>query len=202
MLSRQHLLLHIPSSFHLQTGTWAYFCTILSTFIYTCVPWVSLVWGVHPVTLSGQFALAATLYFTAGVAQLGCAGSLVSRCMMVAGVVLGRCHSCDPSKLHVAWCLSLLCCRRSRELLSSQGVAPSGEQLKFVCRLGCLAPHRPEVCVCVAQVTVIVCCGLLSSQQPFYCGLFISLTQGMFLSLVSNYLLAFTYLKAIINTWL
>jgi hypothetical protein len=26
--------------------------------------------------------------------------------------------------------------------------------------------------------------------------------QGMFLSLVSNYLLAFTYLKAIINTWL
>jgi hypothetical protein len=28
------------------------------------------------------------------------------------------------------------------------------------------------------------------------------LLQGMFLSLVSNYLLAFTYLKAIINTWL
>jgi hypothetical protein len=26
--------------------------------------------------------------------------------------------------------------------------------------------------------------------------------QGMFLSLTANYLLAFTYLKAIINTWL
>jgi hypothetical protein len=44
----------------------AYFCTILSTFIYTAVPMVSLVWGVHPVTLNRQFALAATLYFLAG----------------------------------------------------------------------------------------------------------------------------------------
>lgn len=47
-------------------GTWAYFCTVLSTFIYTCVPMVSLVWGVHPVTLNSQFALGATLYFAAG----------------------------------------------------------------------------------------------------------------------------------------
>jgi hypothetical protein len=49
------------------TGTWAYFCTVLSTFIYTCVPMVSLVWGVHPVTLNSQFALGATLYFAAGM---------------------------------------------------------------------------------------------------------------------------------------
>jgi hypothetical protein len=30
----------------------------------------------------------------------------------------------------------------------------------------------------------------------------VSHLQSMFLSLVSNYLLAFTYLKTIINTWL
>lgn len=54
-------------------GTWSYFCTILSTFIYTAVPMVSLVWGVHPVTLNRQFALAATLYFVAGGTQLQCA---------------------------------------------------------------------------------------------------------------------------------
>lgn len=48
----------------------AYFCTILSTFIYTAVPMVSLVWGVHPVTLNRQFALAATIYFGAGGTDL------------------------------------------------------------------------------------------------------------------------------------
>lgn len=48
-------------------GTWAYFCTVLSAFVYTCVPMISLVWGVHPVELNSEFALAATLYFAAGV---------------------------------------------------------------------------------------------------------------------------------------
>lgn len=32
---------------------------------------VSLVWGVHPVTLSGHFSLAATLYFVAGASAGG-----------------------------------------------------------------------------------------------------------------------------------
>lgn len=49
-------------------GTWAYFCTVITTFVYTLVPFVSLVWGVHPVSLSWDFSLAATLYFAAGAA--------------------------------------------------------------------------------------------------------------------------------------
>eukprot|EP00879_Flechtneria_rotunda_P023643 GHRR01025018.1.p1 GENE.GHRR01025018.1~~GHRR01025018.1.p1 ORF type:complete len:506 (+),score=180.60 GHRR01025018.1:1056-2573(+) len=49
-------------------GTWAYLCTISSNFVYTLVPFVSLVLGVHTVTVSHKFALAATLYFAAGVA--------------------------------------------------------------------------------------------------------------------------------------
>lgn len=64
-------------------GTWAYFCTILSTFVYTCVPMVSLVWGVHPVALNGPFALAATLYFLAG-------GLLGRACVRAGGWVGGR----------------------------------------------------------------------------------------------------------------
>jgi hypothetical protein len=49
-------------------GTWAYVATTITTFAYTLVPFVSLVWGVHPVALSSHFTLAATLYFAAGAA--------------------------------------------------------------------------------------------------------------------------------------
>jgi len=48
-------------------GTWAYFCTIFTTFIYTMVPFVSLVWGVHPTAINHHFALGATLNFIAGL---------------------------------------------------------------------------------------------------------------------------------------
>jgi hypothetical protein len=48
------------------TGTWAYFTTIISSVVYTAIPAISLVWGIHPVVLSGRFTLAATLYFVAG----------------------------------------------------------------------------------------------------------------------------------------
>lgn len=43
-------------------GTWAYFCTIVTTLVFLFVPFNSLVFGYHPVAFSYQFALAATLY--------------------------------------------------------------------------------------------------------------------------------------------
>lgn len=49
-------------------GTWAYVTTVLATLTYTSVPFVSLVWGAHPTTINGPFALAATLNFVAGAA--------------------------------------------------------------------------------------------------------------------------------------
>jgi hypothetical protein len=57
-----------PSSHAALAGTWAYVATTITTFAYTLVPFVSLVWGVHPVALSSHFTLAATLYFAAGAA--------------------------------------------------------------------------------------------------------------------------------------
>eukprot|EP00879_Flechtneria_rotunda_P004438 GHRR01004689.1.p1 GENE.GHRR01004689.1~~GHRR01004689.1.p1 ORF type:complete len:1077 (+),score=332.23 GHRR01004689.1:2028-5258(+) len=43
-------------------GTWAYFCTIITTLVFLFVPFNSLVFGYHPVTFSYEFALAATVY--------------------------------------------------------------------------------------------------------------------------------------------
>lgn len=43
-------------------GTWAYFCTIITTLVFLFVPFNSLVFGYHPVAFSYEFALAATLY--------------------------------------------------------------------------------------------------------------------------------------------
>ena len=39
------------------TGTWAYFATILTSFTFTLVPFVSLVLGWHPVTFSKQVSV-------------------------------------------------------------------------------------------------------------------------------------------------
>ncbi|WIA20938.1 hypothetical protein OEZ85_005279 [Tetradesmus obliquus] len=43
-------------------GTWAYFCTILTTLVFLFVPFNSLVFGYHPVAFSYEFAVAATVY--------------------------------------------------------------------------------------------------------------------------------------------
>jgi hypothetical protein len=43
-------------------GTWSYFCTIITTTIFTLVPFMSLVFGLHPVSFSMEFALAASIY--------------------------------------------------------------------------------------------------------------------------------------------
>jgi hypothetical protein len=43
-------------------GTWAYFATIATSYMFTLVPFVSLVFGWHPVTFSRPFALASTAY--------------------------------------------------------------------------------------------------------------------------------------------
>jgi hypothetical protein len=51
----------------------------------------------------------------------------------------------------------------------------------------------PALCCCLVDVAG----GVVNFSVFKYAHL-----QGMFLSLTSNYLLAFTYLKAIINTWL
>lgn len=43
----------------------SYFATIATTCVFTLVPFMSLVFGLHPVVFSAQFALAATLYLPA-----------------------------------------------------------------------------------------------------------------------------------------
>ena len=43
-------------------GTYAYFATIATSVVFTLVPFVSLVFGLHPVAFSKQFAIAATVY--------------------------------------------------------------------------------------------------------------------------------------------
>jgi hypothetical protein len=56
---------HFSRSFG--AGTWAYFATIATTYMFTLVPFVSLVFGWHPVTFSRPFALASTAYLVRGI---------------------------------------------------------------------------------------------------------------------------------------
>lgn len=154
-------------------GTFAYFCTVLSTFIYTAVPMVSLVWGVHPVTLNRQFALAATLYFVAGGTDpLLEAGSIIDSLEYKKSI---------SRNLDVAGSLR-------------QGNTGSVRPLVRPA-LGSTAGGRRR-----AKRGVLYC-WLAGGVVNFSVYKFAHL-QGMFLSLTSNYLLAFTYLKAILNTWL
>ena len=51
-------------------GTWSYFCTIVTTWTFLLVPFISLMFEIQPVKFGRQFALAATLYL--------CANTLVS----------------------------------------------------------------------------------------------------------------------------
>jgi hypothetical protein len=58
-------MFHAPT---VAAGTWAYFATIATSYMFTLVPFVSLVFGWHPVTFSRPFALASTAYLVRGVA--------------------------------------------------------------------------------------------------------------------------------------
>lgn len=43
-------------------GTWSYFCTVITTWTFLLVPFISLMFQIQPVKFGRQFALAATLY--------------------------------------------------------------------------------------------------------------------------------------------
>lgn len=43
-------------------GTWSYFCTIITTWTFLLVPFISLMFEIQPVKFGPEFALAATLY--------------------------------------------------------------------------------------------------------------------------------------------
>jgi hypothetical protein len=43
-------------------GTWSYFCTIITTWTFLLVPFISLMFEIQPVKFGPQFALAASLY--------------------------------------------------------------------------------------------------------------------------------------------
>ncbi len=43
-------------------GTWAYFCNIFTTPTFLVVPFISLMFGIHPVIFSRIFAIAALAY--------------------------------------------------------------------------------------------------------------------------------------------
>jgi hypothetical protein len=46
-------------------GTWSYFCTVLTTWTFLLVPFLSLMFQIQPVKFGREFALAATLYLIA-----------------------------------------------------------------------------------------------------------------------------------------
>lgn len=43
-------------------GTWSYFCTIISTWTYLLVPFLSLMFELQPVKFGKEFATGATVY--------------------------------------------------------------------------------------------------------------------------------------------
>lgn len=43
-------------------GTWSYFCTIITTWTFLLVPFISLMFEIQPVKFGPEFALAASLY--------------------------------------------------------------------------------------------------------------------------------------------
>jgi hypothetical protein len=57
--------LSLPHKILYTYGTWSYFATIMTTYTFLMVPFVSLFFGYHPVAYSSRFALAATLYLAA-----------------------------------------------------------------------------------------------------------------------------------------
>jgi hypothetical protein len=46
-------------------GTWSYFCTIITTWTFLLVPFISLMFEIQPVKFGPEFALAASLYLFA-----------------------------------------------------------------------------------------------------------------------------------------
>jgi hypothetical protein len=64
-------LMFDPSTCCFVAGTWAYFATIATSYMFTLVPFVSLVFGWHPVTFSRPFALASTAYLVSTSAVVG-----------------------------------------------------------------------------------------------------------------------------------
>jgi hypothetical protein len=54
--------LHLVHKLLYTNGTYAYFATIATSIVFTLVPFVSLVFGLHPVAFSKTFAIAATVY--------------------------------------------------------------------------------------------------------------------------------------------
>uniref|UniRef100_A0A383V9F4 Glycosyltransferase 2-like domain-containing protein n=1 Tax=Tetradesmus obliquus TaxID=3088 RepID=A0A383V9F4_TETOB len=46
-------------------GTWSYFCTIITTWTFLLVPFISLMFEIQPVKFGPEFALAASLYLVA-----------------------------------------------------------------------------------------------------------------------------------------
>lgn len=46
-------------------GTWSYFCTVVTTWTFLLVPFISLMFQIQPVKFGREFALAATLYLFA-----------------------------------------------------------------------------------------------------------------------------------------
>lgn len=55
---------------HTYTGTWSYFCTVITTWTFLLVPFISLMFQLQPVKFGREFALAATLYLLANSAVM------------------------------------------------------------------------------------------------------------------------------------
>eukprot|EP00775_Hariotina_reticulata_P006654 gene6654-6879_t len=63
--TKGHMQLPFLHKLLYNNGTWSYFCTVITTWTFLLVPFLSLMFEIQPVRFGKEFALAATLYLTA-----------------------------------------------------------------------------------------------------------------------------------------